>query len=386
MYRMGGPTWGALLTLALTSTSGWGQEAASIHTTIARAWKEREERVVTVNCEWTAEHVTGAKTWNYREKNGEEFALPPTDLTVRCEYRFRLKGKKMRYEYAGPQPNQETRSFQRREYVSVTDGKDQKCYYGKDEASDKPRFPPLGFVNVKDTLPEETCIHLRPLLLLYRPSTPVVAEVVNLPAFSPKGSVSFGGRECLLMERRRGADEKHELVLDMKRGCAPVRFRKMIQDESTGNWRVSFLVEIEYVDESNGKWKPRGWKTALFGSHGRLCEQMSAATTEFATNADVPDTVFQFDFPVGTIVRNWKTGAHYLLREGGEKRIITDAESDARVPYDRLLITNSGESLEGSSRAWSIFSIVIKVLLFLLVIGGLVYARRLGRKSHATTA
>jgi hypothetical protein len=309
--------------------------------------KKRENQVRTVDCEWSAEHVFGARIYGYRDEKGRECALPPNDLTVASKYRFRLDGKKMRYEYKGPQPIEATHSFETREYVSATDGIEQKSFYGKDQARGDPRFPPSGHINKQETLPETITIHLWPLLALYRPSTRGVARELDLTTLSPKGKITVAGRECLLFDRTDGQMEKHEVVIDMNRDCAPVRILSLSRDESTpgGAWRPTFLVEIDYTNRADGTWGLAGWKTAIYGKDGKVLEQMKAFVKRCDINAHIPESVFRFDFPVGTIVSNWKTGEHYLLREGGKKRHITQAESDARVPYKRLLTTDTGKAV-----------------------------------------
>jgi hypothetical protein len=144
-----------LLALGMIPTNCWAEEAVSMVTNIARAWQNRENRVLTLDCEWSAEEVCGAGTWVYHDEQGKQFALPSNDLTTNALYHFRLQGhRKMHFEYTGPQPIQETRSFETREYISITDGEEQKCFYGKEEESEDPRFPPRGFVNKNETLPE----------------------------------------------------------------------------------------------------------------------------------------------------------------------------------------------------------------------------------------
>lgn len=322
---------------------------------IVRAWKDRERQVSSLDCEWSAEKMSGAKTYVYQDEKGMQFAMPNNDLIVNSEYRFRLKGQnKMRYEFTGPQPIQETRSFENREYISVTDGDQQKSFYGKDNKSDENRYPPLGFINKENALPEMNTIHLRPLLFLYRAFASDIASTLDLAKFSPKGNIIIAERECLLLERIEGGEEKQELVIDMNRECIPLRLRRLLRERSKAedDWFATSLIEIDYGDRGNGHWRPVGWKTSILGDGGKVREQMKAIIKKFQINADIPDSVFSFDFPVGSIVRNWKTDEHYLIRSGGEKRYITEAESDARVSYKSLLTTNTGESLSPRDRSW----------------------------------
>ena len=381
--------WGLLLAPWLTPGVCWAEDdAASIRAAIARASKIREDRVVTLNCEWSAATTWGAKCWVYHDKAGAKFYLPTDDLTVSSEYRFRLKEHaKMRLECTGPRPNQETRSFETREYVSVTDGEVQKCFYGKDRGSDEPRFAPTGFIYKEKTLPETSTIHLWPLLMLYRPSVPEIAAELDLTKFAYKGPITIDGRECVLFERSGGVMGKNELAIDMNRDCVPVRIRNLVHDESLtdAKWYPSRLIEIEYVDQADKSWRLAGWKTAIMGERGKVREQMRAVVKELAVNVDLPDAVFRFDFPVGTKVANWETNEHYIIREGGEKRTVTDAESEARVPYKRLLTTDSGQGLEpevSRVRLWLFVFLVIMVCAFLLL--RIVYVRRRTTRQNAT--
>jgi hypothetical protein len=370
-------SWGILLSLWLFPGTSWADGKDTV-ANIARAWKDRERKVLSLDCKWSAEEVCGAKTCVYQDEKGKQFAIPNNDLIVNLEYRFRLKGQnKMRYEFTGPQPIQETRSFETREYISVTDGDQQKSFYGKDNESDNNRFAPIGFINKENTLPEMNTIHLRPLLFLYRAFASDIASSLDLARFSPKGNIIIAGRECLLLERINGGEEKLELVIDMNRECIPVRFRRLLREKSKteDTWNATSLIAIDYGDRGNGQWSPMGWKTAILGGGGKVREQMTATVKRFQINADIPESVFRFDFPVGSIVRNWKSDEYYLIRSGGEKRYITEAESDARVPYKSLLTTNAGESLSPSHRSWRAISIIVSGAILLMLLALLIYRR-----------
>lgn len=357
------------------------ETASATMSTIARAWKNRENRVSTLDCEWSGQQVWGAKTQVYYDEKGARYVLPSNDHTVTTEGRFRLHGDKMRYESSGPQPIQETGSFETRGYVSVTDGIDQKSFFDKEKGAEGPRFPPVGFIGEKVTLPDTLTIHLWPLLMLYRSSAPdVVAAAVDLRKFSPKGPITIAGRECLLLERTTGGVEKQELVIDMKRDSVPVRIRSLSRDGSAadGAWYAAILIEIDYIDHGDGTWNPSGWKTAFFGERGRLLEQMKAVVKRCDLNTDIPDSVFRFDFPVGTKVSNRKTREHYLLREGGEKRPITQAEANARVSYKQLLETNPGGALGYRGRFWLVLSLIVTAGLLLLLVRRISMRRKIG--------
>jgi hypothetical protein len=367
--------WPLLSGLWVIPALSWADETASI-AAIAHDWKSRENRTSTLNCEWAAEFMRGANTLWYRDQKGKQVFMSPNDFTTNGEYRFRLQGPhKMRYEYTQPQLVQESRSFEKRWYLSLTDGADQKQFYGKDEASEDPRFAPRGYINEKETLPETATIHLWPLLILYRAS---IATQFDLTKFSPKGKITIAGREFLLLERTGGGTQKQEVVIDLNRDCVPVRICGLAPDGSKdhGAWLVTSQVEIDYVDQAGGNWRPAGWKTVIMGEGGKVLEQMKAVVKRFDINADIPDSVFQFDFPVGTIVDNYKTKEYYLLREGGVKRRITDAENNARVSYKQLLTTNPGGGRTSDGGAWRVVVLVVcSVLFLLLVISRALYAR-----------
>ena len=359
-------------------TLSWADETPLL-AAIARDWKTRESRTSTLDCQWTAEVVLGAKVLWYLDEQGKRIPTPPEDFRTNGDYRFRLRDRqKMRYEFTQPRLIPEMGTFVTRRYLSLTDGADQKSYYGKDNVSDDPRFPPRGFVNEKETLPETITIHLWPLLLLYRPSTLHTAAQFDLTKFSAKGQITIAGRECLLLERSGGVPGKQELVIDRNRASVPVRVRNLVPNTSKGDgaWLATTLIEIDYVDQADGNWRPIRWKTAAFGEDGKIIEQMKAVVKKFDVNAEIPASEFQLDFPVGTIVRNYRTNEHYLLREGGVKRRITDAESDARISYKQLLATEPGKGLRPSGGGWRVVGLVVcSVLLLLFVVVRLRYAR-----------
>jgi hypothetical protein len=283
----------------------------------------------------------------------------------------------MRLESLGPQPVEQTLSFETRGYVSVTNGKDHRCFYDKEKDSDDPRFPPIGFLQEKITLPETKTIHLRPLFVLYRPSIVDVAEL-DPRKFTSKGRVSIAGRDCELLERLGGGRGKEELVVDMKRDCVPVRVRRLLPDGSGrgDGWYATSIVEIDYIDEPDGTWRPKGWKTAILGEGGKLREQMKSVVKKFEINAPIPDSVFEFDFPSGTIITNRKTKEVYLVRESGEKRPVTRAELGDFVSQKQLLETDPG----GGSRRWSWLVALLAGTALLVIILVLARSFWLGRR------
>jgi hypothetical protein len=363
------------------------QEPQSVINTIQQAWKKRETQVFSLDCEWSAQQTFGAKTLVYHDKDWKTFFLPEKDLTVPAEYRFRLDGdSKMRYEYTGSLPVEQTRHFEPGSYVSTTDGREQKSYYGKDQATGEPRYAPVGFIGIKERIAEAWGIHLRPLLALYRPSCPELAPLLNLAKFSVRGQAMIGGRDCLLLERTDGGMPKCELAIDMKRDCVPVRVRQLIRNDfkGAGNWVTGNLAEINYLQKPDGSWTPASWKTASFKDGATVIEQMSAIVKRLDINVRIPESDFRFDFPVGSFIHNQKNGERYILREGGEKRHVTQAEMDARAPYKLLLATRSGEAIEGNPSWFPNFWLIVTGLILLGLIGWLGYWRLFPKRKGGT--
>jgi hypothetical protein len=81
--------------------------------------------------------------------------------------------------------------------------------------------------------------------------------------------------------------------------------------------------------------------------------QVVVRITKREINVDIPRSEFQIDFPVGTKVHDRRMGAAppwYIVRAGGVKREITDAEMRRGATYDELISTESGMAAKEARR------------------------------------
>ncbi len=369
---------GLVLACALAPLPARGGRNPSIVEKVVKVWAERENRVQSVDCEYSAEITYGAKSCTYYyEIPGKPPAIPPEDLVVKNEFRVRFtRGDKMRLDRRGLQPIEETRDFQQRAHAAASDGNEYRDLWGKDESPGEPRYAPVGTIH-KEAHPWVARLDsFRALFLLYRSSCPEVASWRQLDQFSLKGKTVIAGRECVLFERGGGL-QKSELAIDMSRDYAPVRLRILHRDGkiAAGAWSTSWSLDINYKDLAGGAWRLAGWKSVVFKNDGSVRQQTDATITNCSLNVTIPDTVFQLEFPVGTLVQDRKAGETYIRREDGTKRRVTQAERDAFIPYKQLLVTEppDDELSSGSDNRLLLLLVLAGVLGGVLAVAWLAY-------------
>ncbi len=105
----------------------------------------------------------------------------------------------------------------------------------------------------------------------------------------------------------------------------------------SAEFRVSYQRDAEYG------WYPSTWRY-VDGSTETPNEVREGTLTSHALNVAVDPAAFDFEFPAGTLVRDTLTNEYYLVRELGEKRIVTDAELRRGANYSDLLASETGQA------------------------------------------
>jgi hypothetical protein len=350
---------------------------------INEAWRSREQRTKSLVFDWQeAELITkGSRCFTTVEGNPIVYKpvfYPPHDVTYEYKRRLKVDRQKMRYESRGPMEVQELGVYLPRWYLSLSDGNVAKTFFDKDESGDE-RSHASGFIRDPPKQIDAEFLQLRAILVSYRPFTMNLGEDYDLSKYLMRGTgVTIHERDCVVLTGTSKGMWQNRLWIDSEREFVPVRWQSIVQ----GVLRIQ--LDVEYEHDASYGWVPCAWKWSCYGHPdagqpvGKLTEQGSAHVTRHELNVHIPGSEFVFDFPVGTYVGDERNNEHYILRKGGEKRIVTEGEMAVGYTYQRLAATESGKAggVAGRGLKWGWAFSVIGVLVVTLLV---LVLRRRGR-------
>jgi len=108
-----------------------------------------------------------------------------------------------------------------------------------------------------------------------------------------------------------------------------------------------------YEEHEDIGWAPQGWKYIIATVDGNVRMQVDARITKYEFNTDIPNSTFEFEFPVGTAVNDGRTGGRHIVREDDEIREVTRDELARGATYEDLLESESGQALLGNADSTS---------------------------------
>ncbi len=365
MHSLANRYCGYLLTLLAVSTPGLlraqGEAGISLEK-IVKAWQDREGRIKTFRFSWVKEHVRSrgsflSPEWG-RGKNPDLKTVPEETTSYEEFYSAINDGGKIRFTRSRMEGSVD-HILRRQETTSVANGKDCRVFRARGAVE-----YPLGEIGQEKVNPMDlTDPEFFPLLMILRPFHPVLGSfngqstVRNMTLESR--IVTVAKRPCYQLKL---VDPSSSVVqffwVDSERDFTLVR-RSLTQEGK-------LLAQIDWEDyKLNGRiWIPHRWKMVWMRDDRSVLSSGTSIVKEFSINSAVDEKEFELEFPVGTLVR--ERGSHpvdYILREGGNKRLVTLEEWGAT--YEQLLASESGQGLKSSSSRR-------RVVLLVGALGGIV--------------
>lgn len=326
---------------------GWldgGPAANSAHARpaldeIVEAWRSRERRTRTATFEWTESETVAAGSMPPPLMGPVPSPGPPQDVTVRRQVAVSLDGDMLRYEYEGPQWVVDRQQFLPRHHLYVFDSKQGKTYFG-DDLQETRRFSPVGFITGPENDGQYNNWRLLPVLLHYRACHPklVKFDPAAYRVSSKLGAV--GQRQCVILEPKGQPLRPTSYWVDPERDFVVLRVEQSFEGKPRSK------LDVSYKRDRVAGWVPWSWKEVTVTE--KTCElryQYSGTVTKYEVNSSIPASEFQFDFSPGTEVVDTRNKTHYIVRPGDAKRMVTARERDAGVPYEVLLVTESGRAV-----------------------------------------
>ncbi len=367
-----------LVALALLS-SAWisspdGESLAHAGPTVQNiidAWRARQASVHTFKFEWSDSRTTAAYTNMGRpgtSAKGELF--PATDTTHRVSVALSIDGGMLRYSTRGPKWSADQEQFLPIWYLNVFDGAVSKAFFGY-AAGEDDRFFPRGFVHEKEKrIVDSGNPYLVPLLVTYRPFHPDMGklDLAGYGISAKQGTI--GGRNCVILEPPAASVWSESYWIDCQHGFVVLRVVRAVKKSPV------MQFDISYIEDPLHGWVPSAWKyAARQQGSGRLLRQSLAKVTKYEINYAIPRSQFQFEFPPATRVTDRNTGEYYIVREGGNKRLITMDEVRGRATYEEMVATESGKALSGRQRRLRSWPVYVSGGIAGLLVAILVYRR-----------
>jgi hypothetical protein len=336
---------------ALTLVAGLGllfpatRAAHGAEVTVAdvfKAWKERTNRVRTFRFKWDEQYTVSKGLYKSPGERGNpgDVYLPPKTTTYDTSYSVTMDGEKLRYDYdeiegaGGKLINQKGNR--------VVAGGEFKGFRGPGAS----RYPQGIVAQPVPGEPYGTDPQIQPLLLLFRPLNTGSIAFKNFPnQFSEvPGRSVIDERSCVQL--KEGARTRGQLVttvwVDPERDFVVTRVVLSDDERPHAQWTFHDFIQTEHG------WVPRKWTRTFLGRSGSVLSSASATVRDFELNRPVDPNEFEVEFPPGTWVTDMrgKEEVQYIVKEGGERRLILREERVGGATYEQFLTTETGRALE----------------------------------------
>jgi hypothetical protein len=359
---------------------------------VADAWEARETRirsfrvVVRRSETYSPGAILGPDFPD--QKNPKRMTIPPQTTTYESSYTIVVEGGKMRIESNGLGVSHED-GLVPQMHMAVSNGEVVKCYLPTGLSP-----YPTGSVWEGTSNPRATTTDYLPVLLTFRPFHPAMASFTRDELLSParftidSRRTPMERRNCICLKELpspKRAGYVRSFWLDPEREYSLMRYT--VQAPMDAGGRVVVQLDSFEYEQNGSTWVPTAWRMVDTNPRGAIRQSTMAKVERYSLNPPVEPEEFDIAFPPGT----WVTQTlgkdrggprvQYIVREGGEKRVITENEQSAS--YEQLLRSESGNAFQaGRERSgWGKYWASLGALAFLLA--AVVLAARL--RSRART-
>ncbi len=320
---------------------------------VRKAWEARQARVESAEFTWEVTEFIAAKSRvkpPFKGKSLEE--LPEEDTTITRMVTVALSGRMLHYSYEGQFFSSSRGSTTEKRYVSVFDGEVSKNFHDiEKEEHVESRYPRSGFIRKEAIHYDLGNWQLAPIQMTCRPCDAAMGGVdLERYEISPRLE-SLGDTTCLIIKVKPSQVDpstlgEREIWLEPQTGFIVRRIVQARQDAPP-----LFTIDITYARNDACGWVPKAWKYFETDGDGNTRTQVNAGVTKCKINAEIPRSMFEFDFPPGTAVVDNRSGVRYIARAESEIREVTNEELARGAKYADLLSTESGMALPNSDPA-----------------------------------
>ncbi|MCR4413500.1 MAG: hypothetical protein NUV77_13850 [Thermoguttaceae bacterium] len=290
-----------------------GQSTPATPEVVLRAWRARQDRVKTARFEWTQTETYAAHSL--------EPGFPAQDVKHQVSAALSLSGGMLRYESRGPRYAPDHKAFLPQRFINVFNGSVNTMYFSF-EGAEHARLGAYGFVNQRESRNVDAGnVSVQAIAawcrVFDRDVSATLFETDHCVVSPKEGSVQ--GRACVILER--SGKNGRSYWVDAGRDWIILRYLLGASDKPTRQ------VDISYTLDKVHGWVPARWKyVALRRDPPEVELQIEGSVSRYEINVEIPKTEFEFDFPVGTVVRDLNTDACYIICGEGRKRAVTREE------------------------------------------------------------
>jgi hypothetical protein len=298
---------------------------------VLSAWKGRQDAVKSAHFEWQDDRFALGGSVPGSEAGD--------DANVQRQVSFSMMNQMYRYAISGPQWVMREKRYAPLDSLTVCNGQETRIYFSGDENGDTNTFHQFGVIHGDDYEGVLGNLSLCAILLTYRALDPTLVGFNSREYRIEPGVTMVQGHKCLrLANTTSEVDETHYWV-DPARDCLVLRAERWVLGD------LYYRATIDYERNVGRHWAPKAWETLSFHQQtGEVVERSRARVTRHELNPNVATDDFDFEFPVGTMVRNLKTKETYIVRED-DNRLVTRAEMEASASYEKLRSTETGEAV-----------------------------------------
>lgn len=326
---------------------------------VERAWKERQERVRSMQFTWTESRLHPRGSAPFLKVADQE--IRPKDISYDVYHRLDIDGEKLRYSYDGKTWKQDLTDVVDMNHTSAFDGQTPKLL-NKGAGLDHP----IGTIFRDRRSPDLGQLQILPILLCYVGVHPTISPIRLVDFSIAKEKAVIKDSICDVLKERSGLrNGVCSIYVDPKREYSAVRYSIAVN----GNAQVQ--LDIEYSFDPSNHWVPAGWDLILLSPSGVLQQHSKSSVSTVKINPSLPPDTFQLDFPAGAWITDQRTeysnGLYesFLVKSNGTKRVV--GENELTVPYEQLMKEGQGAIL--ASR----WLIIINIFVLLPTAGYLLW-------------
>ncbi|MFQ5730908.1 MAG: hypothetical protein ACE5KM_03020 [Planctomycetaceae bacterium] len=152
-------------------------------------------------------------------------------------------------------------------------------------------------------------VHLRPILMTYRPlhRSMYGVDLKNFQLLKERAAV--GEDLCVRIAESGKGPIRRVLWLDSKRDFVVRRYESLVEN------RPSIIIDVSYTEDPRHGWVPTNWKVIHIREDGELGQSTTCTVSAYAFNQDIPKSEFRVRLPEGTYVVDRVAKKTYFVGE-----------------------------------------------------------------------
>ena len=341
----------------IVSCNFCGVLCAQTQKEIRDKWEEKERIVESFSITWSeAHHRPEGKVLV------EEGELETPKISTALDYSLSLQGIRYRYGVNGKLPRlQEGETvLSYRDTVSVFDGR-----RGKGLSSSESRVNQMGQIFETEERPGiMNNMSVQPVMFCFRMLNPKMSPIDTSKPFEIENTTVNGKSRVNVTFVDKDQRVERQLVLAPELDMSVVTYRLKVHG------RAKTQFDLSYKRDSQANfWVPSGWTITRLANDGSIKSTIVGTVEECEVNPGLPDSEFELDFPVGTVINDMVENKTYVFRDDGSKRKVVREELIDQVPAKQLMETEPFDPLaDGRRSRWNWLFFANAILLVLLLV------------------